>query len=96
MGTVIEYRCPACSFSTGRLSVGWGKAGRASFWGGLALCDTCKELSVVDLADTRPDRRDRRCTHCNGVLKLIEGIAERIKCPRCATPLHHARLGSWD
>ena len=95
MGSVVEYRCAACAFSTGRLSVGWGKAGRASFWGGLALCDACKKLTVIDLADTRTDRRDRRCPDCNGVLKLFEGIAERIKCPQCGGALRYADLGSW-
>jgi len=96
MGSVVEYRCAACSFSTGRLSVGWGKAGRASFWGGLALCEACKDLNVIDLADTRADRRDRRCATCNGPLKLYEGIAERIACPRCGGALRCANLGSWS
>ena len=74
MGSLVEYRCPTCRYDTGKLSVGWGKAGRASYWGGLALCTACKSLGVVDLSDTRTDRRDRRCAHCNGPLKLIDLI----------------------
>ena len=96
MGSIVEYHCPACSFATGRLQVGWGKAGRASFWGGLALCEACKDISVIDLSDKRVDRRDRRCAQCNGLLKLLDGIAERIKCPRCTASLTYAGAGSWD
>jgi predicted RNA-binding Zn-ribbon protein involved in translation (DUF1610 family) len=96
MGSIVEYRCPVCGFATGRLSVGWGKAGRASFWGGLALCDACKDLSVVDLADTRTDRRDRRCAKCNGVLKLFDGTADRVRCPHCTNTLRCANLGGWS
>lgn len=96
MGSVVEYRCPVCAFNTGRLSVGWGKAGRASYWGGLAVCDPCKDLTVIDLADTKADRRDRRCAKCNGPLKLFEGMAERIRCPHCTNTLRYANLGSWS
>ena len=96
MGSIVEYRCGACTFSSGRLQVGWGKAGRASYWGGLALCEPCKEISVIDLSDKRVDRRDRRCAQCNGLLKLLDGIAERIKCPRCGAGLTYASAGSWD
>jgi predicted RNA-binding Zn-ribbon protein involved in translation (DUF1610 family) len=95
MGSVVEYRCPACAFSSGRLSLGWGKAGRTSYWGGLALCEACKTLSVVDLADTRSDRRDRRCGQCQGLLKLLEGIAHTLGCPQCGKELAHAPLESW-
>ena len=96
MGSVVEYRCPTCAFASGRLQVGWGKAGRASFWGGLAVCEACKEISVVDLSDKRVDRRDRKCAHCNGLLKLLDGIAERIKCPSCGASLQYSSAGSWD
>ncbi len=96
MGSVVEYRCPTCAFVSGKLQVGWGKAGRASYWGGLALCEACKEISVIDLSDKRVDRRDRRCTHCNGLLKLLDGLAERIKCPQCSAVLTYASAGSWN
>jgi len=95
MGSVVEFRCPACTFTSGRLSVGWGKAGRAAFWGSLAVCKACEEVSVVDLADMRPDRRDHRCPRCNGLLKLLEGMAERVQCPHCGTTLHPVTLGTW-
>jgi DNA-directed RNA polymerase subunit RPC12/RpoP len=96
MGSVVAYRCAACGFATERLSVGWGKAGRARFWGGLALCTECKDLMVVNLAEPRAERRDRRCARCNTALKLLEGTADRIACPRCGQPLRHTILGSWD
>jgi len=95
MGSVLEYRCPACAFASGRLSVGWGKAGRAAFWGGLALCPACQEVCVVDLADVRPDQREHRCERCKGPLKLLAGTSERFHCPQCATPLKQVALGSW-
>src|SRR5437016_14598642 len=38
MGSIVAYKCPSCSYATEQLSVGWGKAGRAKFWGGLAVC----------------------------------------------------------
>jgi len=95
MGSVVEYRCPACTFSTGKLSLGWGKAGRARYWGGLALCEACKQLSVVDLADARLDQRDRRCQHCRTPLKLLEGIAQQVACPQCGKALRYSTLGSW-
>jgi hypothetical protein len=96
MGSLVEYRCPTCTYSTGKLTVGWGKAGRASYWGGLALCEACKEVRVIDLSDARADRRDRRCAQCNGPLKMIEGIAERVACPQCGGTLTAANLGSWS
>jgi predicted RNA-binding Zn-ribbon protein involved in translation (DUF1610 family) len=96
MGSVVAYKCGSCSFVTEQLSIGWGKAGRAQFWGGLALCPECKELTVVNLAEARADRRDRRCTRCNSALKLIEGTTESIPCPRCGHTLRHAILGSWN
>jgi len=95
MGSLVAYRCAACAFSTERLAVGWGKAGRASFWGGLAVCTGCKELTVVNLTDSRADRPDWRCARCNGPLKLIGGTADRIPCPSCGNVLHYANLGTW-
>jgi hypothetical protein len=95
MGSVLEYRCPACAFASGKLTVGWGKGGRAAYWGGLALCPACHEVCVVDLADVRPDQRDHRCERCKGPLKLLEGTSERVHCPQCATPLKQVALGSW-
>jgi hypothetical protein len=96
MGSIVAYKCPSCSFATEQLTVGWGKAGRARFWGGLAVCGECKDLTVIDLAETRADRRDRRCARCNSPLKLIEGTIDSIACPRCGTTLRHATLGSWS
>ena len=96
MGSVVEYRCAGCTFSTGHLSLGWGKAGRASFWGGLALCGTCKALRVVNLSDKRPDGRDPRCPECQGMLKLFEGMVEQIRCPHCGAPMRHTTVGSWS
>ena len=96
MGSVVAYRCPTCGFATEQLSIGWGKAGRARFWGGLALCVACKDIVVVNLADSRTDRRDQKCTRCNGPLKLIEGTADSIPCPQCAKPFRAAIVGSWS
>ena len=95
MGSIVSYKCPACAYATDQLNVGWGKAGRAKVWGGLAVCGECKDLTVIDLSESRADRRDRRCARCNGPLKLIEGTAEAIPCPRCGHSLRHAVLGSW-
>jgi DNA-directed RNA polymerase subunit RPC12/RpoP len=96
MGSVVVYRCVSCSFGTERLQVGWGKAGRARFWGGLAVCTECKDLLVVNLAEPRAERRDRRCPRCNTALKLLEGTADTIPCPACGKKLRHATVGSWD
>ena len=95
MGSLVEYRCPTCRYTSGTLQVGWGKAGRAKFWGGLALCTVCKVVVSVDLADTRVDRRDRRCATCNGPIKLLEGLAERVACPHCGAWLVAENRGSW-
>jgi len=95
MGSVVSYRCPACSFATENLQVGWGKAGRAKFWGGLALCVACKELMIVNLAESRVERREQKCSRCNGPLKLLEGTADTIACPRCGKSLRHTLVGSW-
>jgi ribosomal protein S27E len=97
MGSVVEFRCRVCTFSTERLSIGWGKAGRQRYWGALARCTPCQTIGVVDLSVTQSDRfRDRRCTHCNGPLTVFEGISETIPCPRCSTSMHHAPLGMWN
>ena len=61
----------------------------------MALCEGCKELRVVDLADVRPERRDPRCEQCHGLLKLLEGIVQELGCPRCGKGLRHSILGSW-
>lgn len=96
MGSVVEYHCAACTFSSGHLSIGWGKAGRQSFWGALARCNPCKKLGVVDLTVRRDDLRDeRRCGQCNAPLTILEGISVAVTCPRCNTPMHHASVGTW-
>ena len=96
MGSILTYRCPSCAYATPQLNVGWGKAGRAAYWGGLALCPACKELGVVNLGETRAERRDRRCTRCNGPLKLIEDTGDTIPCPQCGKGLLHTTVGSWN
>lgn len=96
MGAVIEYRCSACVFSSGHLSIGWGKAGRGKFWGGLARCDPCKQVRVVDLSRPEPNSRGRRCEHCGGQLTLVEGTQTSIACPECGSPMDHRRLGIWE
>ena len=95
MGSIVTYRCSNCSYATEQLKVGWGKSGRASYWGGLALCGECAELTAVNLAERRTDQRDRRCARCNAPLKMLEGTAEGIACPRCRSSLQHARVGDW-
>ena len=95
MGLRVTYHCAACGFSSGELAVGWGKGGRRSFWGGLALCPSCQALSVVNLGEVRSEWRDYRCAQCNGLLKLLEGIGEAVTCPHCGTSLQHVCLGSW-
>jgi len=96
VGSLVVYRCGSCSFATDRLQIGWGKAGRARYWGGLALCNECKDVMVVNLTESRADRRDRRCTRCNSPIKLIEGTSDAVACPKCSRPLRHAIVGSWD
>ena len=95
MGSVVEYRCAACAFTSGQLSVGWGKAGRQSFWGALARCNPCMTLGVVDLIERNSDRSERRCGNCNAPLTILEGLSIAVPCPRCNTPMHHAPLGTW-
>ena len=88
MGSIVAYKCPACNYATEQLSVGWGKAGRAKFWGGLAVCAECKDLLVLDLAEQRADRRDRRCAKCNAPVKESgREIALRLRRDLALTPL---------
>jgi phage FluMu protein Com len=91
MGSIVEFNCQGCGFTTGDLRVGWGRAGRTRFWGGLGVCATCKRLSVVDLAaklDTH------RCQECQGQLQLLEGMAQDIPCPECSRVLRTTNLES--
>lgn len=94
MGSVVEYRCAACSFSTGHLSIGWGKAGRQKFWGALARCVPCRDLGVVDLSAKHTG--DIRCAQCQGLLVLFEGTSVSIPCPWCSASLRHARVDTWS
>ncbi|MGH7818477.1 MAG: hypothetical protein ACREQ9_01770 [Candidatus Binatia bacterium] len=96
MGSVVEFQCCTCTYSTGRLQVGWGKTGRAAFWGGLARCEPCGQLGVVDLAAARGAYREEpRCAQCKRPLTLIEGTSVNVPCPRCRGPLRHATVGTW-
>jgi Mu-like prophage protein Com len=97
VGSVVEYRCEACTFSSGALRIGWGKSGQANFWGGLVRCDLCSELGVADIAAAR-DRtsRDLRCGHCGGLLTRLEGTSVSVPCPRCRSALRHQTLGTWS
>jgi hypothetical protein len=93
MGSIVEFNCQSCGFTTGDLRVGWGRAGRTRFWGGLGTCAACKRLSVVDLAaklDTH------RCQECQGQLQLLEGMAQDIPCPECTRVLRTTNLGVWN
>jgi predicted RNA-binding Zn-ribbon protein involved in translation (DUF1610 family) len=92
MGSIVEFNCPSCGFSSGTLSVGWGRAGRTRFWGGLGTCSTCKSLAVVDLAAKLDVHR---CRECQGQLTLIEGVASDIPCPSCNKILRSRNLGLW-
>ena len=94
MGMIVEYRCRICTFSSGHLSVGWGKAGRQQFWGGLARCSPCKSIRVVDLTRKNVDRGSR-CVQCDGPLTLLEGTSESVECPHCGRSMNHASLGTW-
>jgi len=96
MGSVVAYRCGACTYATQQMQIGWGKAGRARYWGGLALCPACKEIEVVNLSESRGDRRETKCTRCNGPIRLIEGMADAIACPKCGKALQQSALGSWS
>ncbi len=93
MGSIVEFNCRSCGFTSGNLSVGWGKAGRTRFWGGLGVCSTCKRLSVVDLA-VKLDMH--RCKECQSQLTLLEGVAQDIPCPACNTILRSTNLGIWN
>ena len=100
MGSVVEFTCSACGFTTGKLSVGWGRAGREAFWGGLGVCPSCRDIAVVDLASRPVDRAgrhdSRRCAKCNGPMTLLEGTSQDIPCPQCARVLARANLGVWN
>lgn len=95
MGSLVEYHCAACSFSSGQLQIGWGKAGRSSFWGGLARCEPCEVLGVADLALRGRGQQEPRCGACRGPLTLLEGTSVTVACPRCRAPLHQATVGVW-
>ena len=98
MGSVVEYRCGTCTFSTGELRIGWGKSGRAKFWGGLVSCEPCGALGVADIA-TRSASRDGEphCGECDAPLKRLEGTSVPIACPRCRrSSLGYRFLGSWS
>jgi hypothetical protein len=93
MGSIVEFNCRSCGFTTENLRVGWGKEGRTRFWGGLGVCPTCKRLSVVDLA-AKLDMH--RCKECQGQLTLLEGLAQDIPCPECSKTLRSTNLGVWN
>jgi len=97
LGSVVEYRCVACSFSSGELRLGWGKSGRSSFWGGLVRCDPCGELGVMDIAASRASTdRELHCANCRGLLTLIEGTSVSVPCPRCRATLRYETVGTWS
>ncbi|MGH7859430.1 MAG: hypothetical protein ACREQY_19060 [Candidatus Binatia bacterium] len=96
MGSVVEFQCGTCTYSTGQLQLGWGKAGRAGFWGGLARCEPCGQLGVVDLAVKVTFREEPRCALCKRPLTLLEGTSVMVPCPRCRGPLRHATIGTWS
>jgi hypothetical protein len=94
MGSIVEFTCRSCGYSSGSLSVGWGRAGRTRYWGGLGVCATCKRLCVVDLANKQDMHR---CEECQGALQLLEGLAADIPCPACnGTILRTNNLGVWN
>src|SRR6185295_9783714 len=72
MGSIVEFNCRSCGFTTENLRVGWGKEGRTRFWGGLGVCPTCKRLSVVDLA-AKLDMH--RCKECQGQVTWLDGLS---------------------
>lgn len=100
MGSTVRYHCTACGFTTSELRVGWGRAGRAAFWGAVGICPTCKDLTTIDLSARAPERgarsSDRRCAACEGVVTVAEGLAATIRCPHCGAPLAHTALGQWS
>jgi len=97
MGSIVAYRCTDCTFSTGELRIGWGKSGRATFWGGLTRCDPCGALAVTDIAVRRDrTRTDPRCEKCGGLVTPIDGTFAAIRCPRCRGALHHQTVGTWS
>lgn len=97
MGSVVEYRCGACTFSSGELRIGWGKSGRAAFWGGLARCEPCGEIGVANIAMRRArDAIDPRCATCGGLVHLLEGTSVRVPCPRCHRALDFKTVATWS
>lgn len=97
LGSIVEYRCEVCAFSSGELRLGWGKAGRASFWGGLVRCDACRQLSVAHITTARDSaNRDSHCAKCRGLLTRLEGTSVGIPCPRCRQTLRHKTIGTWN
>ncbi len=93
MGSIVEFNCPGCGYTSGHLRVGWGREGRSRFWGGLGVCATCKRLSVVDLAAKKDPHR---CQECEAQLQLLEGLAQDIACPACRRTLRSKNLGIWN
>ena len=97
MGSVVTYRCKTCNFSSGDLRIGWGKRGRAGFWGGLVRCEPCGAIATIDLASRRDGlSEDPRCETCGGLLSRLEGTSVHVSCPRCRRDLQHLTIGTWD
>ena len=97
MGSIVTYRCTACTFSTSELRVGWGKKGRAAFWGGLVHCQPCGELGTIDLAVHREYRAtEPKCGACGALLNRLEGTSVQIPCPRCQRVLRPLTVGMWS
>ena len=97
MGSIISYRCTACTFSTSELRIGWGKKGQAAFWGGLVHCKPCGELGTIDLAVRREGRAtDAKCAACGAILDRLEGPSAEVPCPRCRRALRPLMLGTWS
>jgi predicted RNA-binding Zn-ribbon protein involved in translation (DUF1610 family) len=91
MGSIVEFNCRSCGFTSENLRVGWGKGAHPVL--GDSPVSTCKRLSVVDLAaklDTH------RCQECQGQLQLLEGMAQDIPCPECTKVLRSTNLGVWN
>ncbi len=93
MGSIVEFNCLSCGYASGNLSVGWGKAGRTRFWGGLGVCAACQRVCVVDLSSKQDTHK---CEDCEGALQLLEGLAQDIPCPSCQTVLKTKNHGIWN
>lgn len=96
MGSIVEFHCSSCRYSTEPLQIGWGKAGRASYWAGLASCPTCGRIGVADISRKPSAREEPRCGQCGTGLTLLDGTAAAVPCPRCRRTLTHQTLGSWS